>query len=83
MCTRMLYEYTYTHTNTYLYKIYVCIYVYIQVYHSEFTPLEYTVPHRNDRCYAKVLAYVEINTYIYIYISSAYTDPCIYRLIYY
>jgi pyruvate/2-oxoglutarate dehydrogenase complex dihydrolipoamide dehydrogenase (E3) component len=27
----------------------------IEVYHSEFTPLEYTLPHRNDRCYAKVL----------------------------
>lgn len=27
----------------------------IEVYHSEFTPLEYTVPHRNDSCYAKLI----------------------------
>lgn len=27
----------------------------IEVYHSEFTPLEYTVPHRNDGCYAKIV----------------------------
>ncbi len=27
----------------------------IEVYHSEFTPLEYTVPHRKDRCYAKMI----------------------------
>ena len=27
----------------------------IEVYHSEFTPLEYTLPHRIDRCYAKLI----------------------------
>mmetsp|Transcript_10658 Transcript_10658/g.25972 ORF Transcript_10658/g.25972 Transcript_10658/m.25972 type:complete len:275 (+) Transcript_10658:550-1374(+) len=27
----------------------------IEVYHSEFTPLEYTVPHRKARCYAKIV----------------------------
>lgn len=27
----------------------------IEVYHSEFTPLEYTMSHRNDKCYAKVI----------------------------
>jgi thioredoxin reductase (NADPH) len=27
----------------------------IEVYHSEFTPLEYALPHRTDRCYAKIL----------------------------
>jgi len=27
----------------------------IEIYHSEFTPLEYTVPHRRSRCYAKLI----------------------------
>lgn len=27
----------------------------IEVYHSEFTPLEYTVPHRQSKCYAKII----------------------------
>lgn len=39
-------------------KLYLCVYLvsYVQVYHSLFWPLEFTVPGRdNNKCYAKII----------------------------